>query len=353
MPGNITEVIRVQTTLFYIVRKLIGVSQSDFNSLLYLLNSTDYNALITLDEMQRGDALLDATSQSDIELITLVVSSGPIATGYRAEAVVMAAPTGNIPLIELLLSYPDEVEPHSSQNSYFGLVTYIHTNINDADRGRAICAAAEAGSLTVVDTLLLNGSIYDEDRGYALTLACYGNYPDIVERLLTPAGTLILVEDVGKAVAASVDVGNKDLVERVLGVVKITEHDRGEAVIIAASNGRLDILEILIADGIIRNSARGEALVGAATFGDYSCVHFLVTSPGFIPIISRGEALYIASELGNKEIVNDLVHSGIITFMQFKASIWIAHKLGYQDIVDLLIAESAWTLDEIVGGDVF
>jgi hypothetical protein len=345
MPGNITEVIRVQTTLFYIVRKLIGISQTDFNSLIYLLNSTDYNALIKLDEMQRGDALLDATSQSDIELITLVVSSGPIATGYRAEAIVMAATTGNGTLVELLLSYPDEVEPQTTDNSYFGLVTYIRTNINDADRGRAVCAATKTGSLTVVDILLLNGNIYDEDRGYAVTLACKGNYADIVERLLVLP---ILKEDAGKAVVASVGVGNKDLVERILGIVKITEQDRGEAVIMAASSGRREILEILIADGIIRNSARGEALVGATTYGDYSCVQFLLTSPGFIPILSRGEALYIAAEKGNMEMVTDIIHSGTVTFMQYKASIWIAHKRGYQDIVDLLVAESMWSLDQLM-----
>lgn len=344
------QVQRIHTTLYYIVRRLQGLSPRDFYSLIYLLGNATSNTLIALDDLQRGDALLDATKNQDMDLIASIVASGPIETGYRAEAVVMAASTGNVPLMDLLLTYPDQTEPGTLNDSYITLVTSLSTNINEADRGRAICAAAAAGSLPIVSRLLDDGDIYDEDRGYAVTLACEGNYSAVVDRLLTAAS--IPVFDAGRAVYASTQIGSKELVERILGVQHITEQDRGEAVVNAAGSGRLDILEVLVADGTIRNRARGEALVAAVTSGDYPCVHFLLTHPGFIPVLSRGEALFIASKQGDEVVVQEIVQSGIITKVQYKASIWIAHKSGYQSIVELLVAASLWPLEEVVSDDV-
>ena len=347
------QVQRIHTTLYYIVRRLRGLSPQDFLSFLYLLSggSSSTLALVALDDMLRGDALLDATKNGNMALVASIAASGPIATGYRAEAVVVAAPTGNVPLVDLLLTYPD-CPGALTADSYITLVTSLSTNINEADRGRAICAAAEAGSVTVCNRLLDDGDIYDEDRGYAVTLACQGNYPVVVDRLLTPTGTSIPVYNAGKAVCASTQVGSKELVEKVLGVQHITECDRGEAVVIAAGSGRLDILEVLVADGTIRNNARGEALVAATTAGEYSCVHFLLTHPGYIPVLSRGEALFAASKRGDEVMVQEIVQSGTITNIQYKASIWIAHKSGYQNIVDLLVAASLWPLEEVVRDDV-
>lgn len=343
---------RIHTTRYYVVRRLHGLSPSDFLSFLYLLDSNSpptSSTLVALDDMQRGDALIDATKNQDMALVASIVASGPIATGYRAEAIVMAAPTDSVPLVDFLLTYPDQTEPGTMENSYTALVeTSPCTSINEADRGRAICAAATAGSVSITSRLLDDGDIYDEDRGYAVTLACEGNHPVVVDRLLTPPGTSIPVYNAGKAVCASTQVGSKQLVEKILSVQHITECDRGEAVLIAAGSGRLDILEVLVADGTIRNRARGEALVAAATAGEYPCVHFFLTHSGFIPVLSRGEALFAASKRGDEAMVREIVQSGTITIIQYKASIWIAHKSGYQPIVDLLVEASLWPLEEVV-----
>jgi hypothetical protein len=196
------------------------------------------------DERPHGqiyrESLLGLAIQSsppDINIIRMLLTSGPISDEARGERICIAASQGYTNIVKMLLA---------------------SGSISNKSRGALICEAAAKGQSEIIRMLLASGSIIRIARGRGVCSAALRGYLDIVEMLLARGPILDRHREEGICAAASK--GYTNIVEILLASGSISEETRGGGVCSAASRSYLDIVEMLLASGSISDKDRKQAI---------------------------------------------------------------------------------------------
>jgi hypothetical protein len=167
-------------------------------------------------------------SPSDINIIRMLLTSGPISDNDRAEGLYNAVNKGYVEATRMLLDSGP---------------------ISDYIRGRGICEAALEGYANIVEMLLASGPISDKDRGEAICKATWNGHTSTVKMLL--ASGSISDKDRGVGVCSAVDKGYAEITRMLLASGPISDKDRGRGIHGALVRGNPGIIEMLVTSGFI------------------------------------------------------------------------------------------------------
>ncbi len=189
----------------------------------------------------KNKILIDASKKGTVEIVKLVLNSGPIDDFYANVALMYASKKGTIEIVKLLLD------------------SGANVNAISEDGDTALMRASKKGNIEIVELLLNSGAdinAISDNGNTALIMAAEGGHREIVEVLLNNGASNGSTNKVGStALIVAAMNGHKEAIKLLLdnnADINAKDHYRCTALTYASRNGDKEIVKLLLdfgADG--------------------------------------------------------------------------------------------------------